>query len=573
MPYEILTLRDTTWQIEATIEKKSEAEEVATQVLGDAGVGGVRVVKEETLIAKSIDELEDEDFIFEKIKEAVQEKIFVGDIDEAPDCETADDLFERASRKTINRLFRKYLDKNNITAMEVLHNGKEIKRVNDADTLMPTAIAKVAQLQSETGDVTTNDRRDTLFNFLQEITDKANQAEARNLPKIKQTGFGPALSALKELATEEEFPYLLNVMISKELIDNRSYWGKLLQSIEWGTETQDPQSGKAIDCFIADILVNNIVIQDLLGDQIDLGSAVIEMLDLGSGSLESGDIEEMQEESIEWTKTKLNHLLARETFKESQLVLAERAQQQIEGSGNLSKEGQEGEIKRFDAILNRVVAKDSVLGGSEMAQALTERQTRIINKGGLTGIKEAINRLVPSLQSPARKIAFLLAIRESKMAKEQLEEFIHEYIETLLLKPSSINGIVNADLPPNRKMEQITSSFYLIEKSNLEPEQKDQITNKLDELLASYIEESKIIEKIDSPDRPMHLRALMLIGMCQAEMLPNGRASDIARGVITEHLKQPNFNTELVAQIEDAAEKDKILSKFEAQLKRAGIAV
>ena len=88
----------------------------------------MRVVHDSILIEKSITDLEEEDFVFEKIKDAVQEKIFVGEIDTAPNCEVADDLLKPDALKTLNRLFRKYLDKNNITAMEVIHNGKEIKR-------------------------------------------------------------------------------------------------------------------------------------------------------------------------------------------------------------------------------------------------------------------------------------------------------------------------------------------------------------------------------------------------------------------------------------------------------------
>ncbi|MEC7973648.1 MAG: hypothetical protein VX987_13215 [Pseudomonadota bacterium] len=572
MPFEILALHGETWQIEATVNKKSEIEEVAAQILGESGVSGVRVVQDSILIEKSINDLEEEDFIFEKIKEAVQEKIFVGEIDSAPDCKVPEDLLKPDALKTLNRLFRKYLDKNDITAMEVLHNGKEIKRLNDADTLVPSAIGKVAKIQSENGDASSNERRDILFEFMQEITNKANQAEGKGLPAIKNTGFTEAISSLKKTASQEELVYSLNVIIAKELIDTRSYWGKLLQTVRWASDLEDKEAEAALDLFVADILANNMVIQDLLGDQLDLGSAVIEMLDLGSGSLETGDIEELQEEGMEWTKAKLNQIMARPTFKVSQLILLERAEQQIAGSGNLSKEGEAGEQERFKAILDRVITKNEVLGGAQMAEALTERQTRLINKGGLTGLKEAINTLIPSLQSPARKIAFLLSIAASKMAEEKLEEFIQEHIETLLIKPSSINGMVSSDLPPNRKMEQITSSFYQIEKSQLDPELKEKITAKLDEILAAYLEESKIIEKIDNPSRPMHLRAMMLVGMCQSEMLPKGKASNIARGVITEHLKKPDFNTELVAQVEEA-EKEKVIARFQSQLKRAGISV
>ena len=68
MPFEILTLHDTTWQIDATVTKKAEAEEVANQMLSEPGVTGVRIVLDNVLIAKSIDQLEDEDIIFEKLE-------------------------------------------------------------------------------------------------------------------------------------------------------------------------------------------------------------------------------------------------------------------------------------------------------------------------------------------------------------------------------------------------------------------------------------------------------------------------------------------------------------------------
>ncbi|GIR53543.1 MAG: hypothetical protein CM15mP62_10140 [Rhodospirillaceae bacterium] len=99
------------------------------------------------------------------------------------------------------------------------------------------------------------------------------------------------------------------------------------------------------------------------------------MLDLGSGSLETGELDELQEEGMEWTKAKLNQIMARPSFKISQLILLERAEQQIAGSGKLSKEGETGEQERFNAILDRVITKDEVLGGAQMAEALTERQT------------------------------------------------------------------------------------------------------------------------------------------------------------------------------------------------------
>ena len=65
----------------------------------------------------------------------------------------------------------------------------------------------------------------------------------------------------------------------------------------------------------------------------------------------------------------------------------------------------------------------------------------------------------------------------------------------------------------------------------------------------------------------------MLVGMCQEEMLPKGRASEIPRNIIAAHIKDPDFNNQLVAQVENADEKDKVINRFQAQLKRAQISV
>ena len=439
MPFEILTLHDTTWQIDATVTKKAEAEEVANQMLSEPGVTGVRIVLDNVLIAKSIDQLEDEDIIFEKLKEAGQEKIFINDIDEAPDCSVAQDLLLTPSRKAINRLFRRYLDKNNITAIEALHNSKELKRVMDADALVPSAIAKVSKLQADPELGNVNERRDTLFEFVQAITEDARKAEEKPLPKIDSTNFDQSVETIDGMSQGDDFEHLLNAAITKQLIDIRDWWGKLVQSIELGEAAQDSRGLAAIDRFIADILMNNSVIQDLLGDQTDLGSAIIKMLDLSSGSLELGNIEDMQSGSIEETKAKLNQLLGSSALLESSQILTERVSQQIGGSAALSKTGEEGERERFDAILDRLVISDGVKGGGELAQAILERQTRIINKGGLTGLKEAVTTLVSRLSSPARKIAFLLSLAESKKGIEQLGEHIAAQIDHLLLEPNIQN--------------------------------------------------------------------------------------------------------------------------------------
>ena len=119
-------------------------------------------------------------------------------------------------------------------------------------------------------------------------------------------------------------------------------------------------------------------------------------------------------------------------------------------------------------------------------------------------------------------------------------------------------------------MEKITSIFYRIQNSNLPESRKEQMTQHLDELLARYVVDGKILDRLNDPDKPLHIRAFMLVSMCQPEMLPDGKASKLAREIIVKYLRRPNFEIELVAQVPDAAKKEEILRNFHVQLHRSG---
>lgn len=568
MGYEILTQRDGNWQIEAVAAKKDDSESIAKQMLSRPGVTGVKVVRE---TGRAISQIKASDVVFERMKAAGGgDKVFVNDIDEAPDCDSPEDLMGSDGRMTVNRLFRSYLDKNNITASEVMHSYKELKRAMDADTLVPSAIAKVAQLQSRDSEVSSNERRDILFDFVNQITERARKAEAKKLPRIRVEGFDSAFGKLCDMADGDEFDYLLRVTVTKELLDNRNWWGKLVQTVEWADPAEDPRALGALDGFLSDTLANNSVLQDLMGQQEDLGSALINMIELGSGGLDIGEPEDHPEESVEKTAARLNKLLGAGKVPDSRKMLMDRIRRQLMGKGALSKGQEDGERERFKDILDRLVSREEILGGPDMAEALTERQSRILNKGGMAGLREATGRVIPALGEPARKANYLLSLHDSKLGKGELADEIQNHLNSLFMRPDSVHRIVRDDLPPNRKMEQVTSAFYRIQNSTLPESRKEQLMGRLDELLASYIVDGQILQKIDNPDRPLHIRAFMLVNMCQPEMLPKGKASDLARKIIIDSLKQPNFETELVSQIDDEAEKGRVLRQFHEQLHKCG---
>jgi len=126
--FEIHCLRDNRWMIETSIGSQSEAEAFARKMLEKKDVFGVKVVRER----KGSSGNTSESVVFTKTKEKREEKVQITPVDAAPMCEDAEDCYGMASRMVLNRLFRQYFDKQNITPMEVMHNYREFKLLQDS---------------------------------------------------------------------------------------------------------------------------------------------------------------------------------------------------------------------------------------------------------------------------------------------------------------------------------------------------------------------------------------------------------------------------------------------------------
>ena len=562
--FEVHLQRDGQWRIDSSAHSQSEAEDLAKKVLNREGVTGVKVIKETTR-----GDTAREQIVFEKTKSGGgSDRILIGEVDSAPLCEESTALFGTDGRQVLNRLFRSYLDKNGVTASEVMHEFRELRRLMDADTLIMSGVGKIATLQAkaypQAGDA--GARREALFGFLDALSERARTAAARTLPAIARDGYDAVVEQLSALADDEDCSYLIRVAIARELVQQRSYFGKLSQAVDWAAPSESRLGREAADIYISDTLCNGETLQDLLGPKNNLADALGALIELAYGSFDAGT-EGKPDDAPEATAARLTGLLAAGALPESRIVLVDRIRRQMEGKATLSREeGQEEEALK--GLIDRLMPEDSLLGGGAMAEALTHRQSRIINRGGANGLREATERLLPTFGEPVRKAAYLISLSESSLA-QIIGDDIAMQLEGLFVRPDSVKQIIRDNRPPNKKMQTVTAVYNKFQSSSLDEALKTRIINRLDHLLARYITEDKILDKLDDPSRPLHVRAFMLLSMCSPDMLPEGEASKLARAIVVKHLRRKNFETELVAQV-PGPEKERVLRDFHVQLYRCG---
>ncbi len=295
--------------------------------------------------------------------------------------------------------------------------------------------------------------------------------------------------------------------------------------LQWAGESATDESDRVLDAFISDALCNADVLRELLGHHRYLASALVALICFASGEpLNEERPESLNAEHPRFVAFELSRLIAEARLPDSQAILFDRVKRQLEGLNPLSRGDREEEREVFMGLLDKLIPDVELVGGPPMAEAVTARQSMIINKGGQKGLKEAAASMLPSLADPARKTGYLLALLDCELGQTLLRDDIDEHLESLLVTPPTINHIVRDKISPNLKMQKMTSIFHRIDKSNLPEERKETLKSRLDDLLASYIVDAKILDKLDNPERPLHIRARMLVSMVQPEMLPNGRA-------------------------------------------------
>lgn len=568
--FEVHVSRNGRWQIEGVTQDEKDAVSDAKKKLTQQGVEGVKVIKD---AGRRFSELVT---VFEQQgRVADGELITLGSIDTTPKkCEKPADLYGGGARQTMAKLFKNYSSKMNLTVSEVLHSPRELKRVMEKDNLVTSAVSRVASLQSAGESATaTKARRDELFSMLDHALAKANQAEKTELPSINTVGFAALEEAVAAVTADpSEAEYLKRVAISRELIGERSFLGKLDNAVKWVEGADANAAVAALDDFIADTLNDASLIQDIVGPRENLLAAITAMLDLLDGQMPQAKGQEEQRKEVNATGERLNKLIAASRLPGAVEVIAERLRSMIASRNLLQRDPNDPpkEKEALRTLVERLVPADgNVRAGTELLDGLIERGSRHLNQGGVVGRQNGLEFIADLLLDPARKMRLLIAVWESGIG-EPLQAKLQELFERWITDTPTAAAVHPESKNPALVMRAITNLFYRIRSSEVGAEIKANLMAHLDTALYKYVVEAKIIERVDDPAKPLRQRARMLMSMCLPDMLPPGKAVEAARPRVVNYLRQPNFTVEVVADVEDPKEKEKVLRDLFDLMSRAG---
>lgn len=557
--FEIQVMKAGRWVAESLRDGEDDARAIAKRLLANKSCEGARVIRNWMRGDGTMVESE----VFCETREVRDDgQLRIANIEDVPPrCDSTRQYYALPSRMVMSRVFRPYLDQAILTPTELIHNYKELRRLQDKDTLVPSAVDRVAALQTKGTEQDPRERREEIFKSIDALAVRARRAEGIKLPKLNGS-MHAMLTAVAPLAERDgDTDFLALVALSDELVQTRNWLGKLDRLCKLATGESEDGALALLDGVIADVLGASVV-QEILGQLPGLGHAICAMLDLAEGRMDTARSEAGE------VAVQLNALLAAGKLPASRTCLIDRAHRQLRLASPLYRNDPTKENDTFRLVVERLLGPTGLLGGAESADALTIRQIRMVEEGGALGRRMAMSACIRAMPDRAAGVLYLADLSSGIFADEHLAD-MDRLLDTVCLA-NGLGDFCKRGLPPRDLMQRATRSHAGIARSAFPEPVRRRAMDRIDGLLEQYLVANQIVERLDHPDSPLKDRATRLVQFCAAGVLPPGKALGRARERVLSILRQPNFDAHFINGITDPAQAGKALRDFHQLLVKAG---
>lgn len=557
--FELQVLVAKNWTVKNLYDDEEAGKQAAEAELKTGRVEGVRLLR----LWKRADGEHAEKLVFEKMG-AVKplRDVRIVPVESAPPCAEEADYLGHESLALMARLFRKYLDETCLTPTEVLHVWREYQRAWDTESIVMAGVDRVALVQTRGTEALPKVRAEEIYRAVEGIGARARRADRRkSLPRRVTASFGAVLRA--EFADDPfDGVFAATVVLARDLAERRDWLSKLDRLGELLAAETDAEARGVLDSVTAQVFMSRDVLVDALGPKPNLAAAIDALLPVLAGGAPAFDA----------------NMPRRDTFAEGlkdgalpllRATLVDRCLKMIAGPGELSRFDASREDACFRALANRLVGPAAVVEGEAAAMALLDRAGAFIVEGGVTGRKRALEWLLQALEGPARRIAVLRALDAPLAREPEVRVALFEALRRV------VGAVALADLVPGNSdpLAPLAAAAGLARwlGQRFPSKAVEPLCAHLDAASAEHLVAHRVIERIDHPELQLAQRATRLLGFLLSGTLTDGKATDLARGRIRDHLRRPDFVAAFAAGFPDAAACERGLRELHALMTRAGI--
>ena len=542
--YELSTRKSASagWSLDLATEDRSLAVTTAQEMMQGGKVVAAKVTKE--TLNPETREFQTISILSLGIAEPVKAKKVIENLE--PLCVTPQDLYTIHARERIGRLLEAWLERQGVTAFELLHRADLVEALEGFGTDLQHAIQKVAIPEAQSRGVGVHELMRT-FQALVERTIERLLKDVRKgvMPDIDKLGFA---AAAELVAKEPERAYLLGVGVAVSIGVARDWGEKISRLLDLadGAPVAGPPRALALNVVeqpLSEILGSRPGIDAVVGKDIDLGARLAAMTWLAA----SGPVEALMkiEPSVARVMPpltpgakRLATWLATEDFQSVRVSIAKRVVRELTGPRRLRPTDPKGEIEVMRALAMALTsAAANLLPLDDVQEAFTIRSKMLV-----TGdfVEDFLSE-AQSAREEAENLTWLVENVIGAANKRQAARYLSAAVGALRFE-SELRAAYES---PATRLRHLSTLQKGAARAGLAPEDYKPIQTKLGEIGGLVEADSKIVAQLSKGPAASIDRLMLLLQMAIGDAAPLGPAADRAKAEALRMVRNEDTRLEL----------------------------
>lgn len=434
-------------------------------------------------------------------------------------CRSPDDLFGPAARETVRRVLSGWLERRQVTPLELLSRPDLIEELDGSDTDLQHAIQKVAVARAQHSDASVHAYVRLLSDLVEKGVSQARRDAKSAAKPPRASGFADmAEQILAEGAPEKR----LRRAIADSLSEARDFGAKTALLLDMHDDLPaDPEArafaSKQADAFLAEFLTFENAVRSVIGPSADLGDEVRRLTGIYEGAPGSDDLARAPEVARRLAKK----------FKDRELPtahdeIANRILAALRSPKRFKPDSVMAEIELSRGLAQRlIVASGPNLHPDALVEAFTHRSARILSP-------EAVDDALAGATDPADQIERLFKM-ETNIVGDQNKTKLAAYLRGKLKSTQTEGHFVRGPGQPFERLSRLAALQMRALKGHFPEGDKAELSAAFDDLGLKILDETKILSRVASPERPPLEQASALLKLAASGVLPLGRCRQDAQ--------------------------------------------
>ena len=428
-------------------------------------------------------------------------------------CLTPDDLSNAAARDTIRRVLDNWLERQQVTPMELLHRPDLVEMLETGGTEMQHAVQKVAVASAKEGDSSVH----AYVKQLNELVGKAltrvyQDGRAGKLPKF------PASKSFKDVVSEiyaQPSAYRLRAAMSDRLGEARSYSDKIKLLLDFSDDLPDDANAAEsalteIDGFLSEALAFESGLSGLVGSTNDLGDEIQRLADIFTGKPDSDTLA-----SAPAIARRLAIKLAAGDLEWSKSAIAQRILSQLRKPRRMKPDNVAVEVQLARALAQQLImAQGPDLPAQALQDAFSQRSSRLLTP-------ETIGDYLEDCPDAGVEIDYLLTLEENLVGAQNKRK-LAGYIRGALGAHKTETWFVRGKGAPTDRLAALVACQTRVLAGNFPPEDEGELLNAFGALGVKILDDTRLLDRVENGDRPALDRATALLRLATTGVLPKG---------------------------------------------------